>query len=164
MTAGPFQAVTDGAGNYSLYVDETSYDVYFNVLGYQEVMVADTFAQAGIVTPLDIVMFEEPYPVPWVTATVNDDDTECLVEWALPMGPYEIIYDDGSAEELVVWATGLNENAVKFSPLGYPANIIGGRLYIGDRTFPAGNWFGSDFAMLVYDDDGADDSFFFIVS
>ncbi len=119
-------------------------------------MVADTFALAGIMTPIDVEMFEQPYPVPWVTATVNADDTECLVEWALPVGPYEIIYEDGSAEELFVWATGLNENAVKFTPLGYPATIIGGRLFVGDGTFPAANWLGSDFAMLVYDDDGQD--------
>ena len=156
IIAGAFQTFTSSNGAYELYVDEGTYEIVFEKLGYQTVIVADTFAQQGIVTTVDILMFEQPYPPAWVTATVNEDDTECLVEWSLPAGPYEILYDDGEAEELVLWAFAGNENAVRFTPPGYPATVTGGRLFVGDGSFPAGNWFGSEFAILVYDDDGTD--------
>ncbi|MFO8128445.1 MAG: carboxypeptidase-like regulatory domain-containing protein, partial [Bacteroidales bacterium] len=154
VTAGMWQATTDPDGDYMLYVDEGTYDVYFEKLGYQEVMIADTFAQEAVTTPIDVEMFEEPYAPGWVYADPNQDDTECLVTWSLPMGPYEILYDDGSDEELVVWATAGNENAVKFTPLGYPATVVGGRLYVGDGSFPDGTWLNTEVAVLVYDDDG----------
>ncbi len=156
VTAGNWQAETDEHGHYSMYLDEGIYDITFQKLGYQTVIVEDTFVQQGEITPLDIQMFEEPYPVSFVLATVNEEDTECLVEWSLPYVPLELYYDDGEAEELVVWADPLNENAVKFTPLGYPMNLIGGRLNVGDGSFPAGNWLNSEFALLIYDDDGND--------
>ncbi|MCK5765220.1 MAG: carboxypeptidase regulatory-like domain-containing protein, partial [Bacteroidales bacterium] len=156
VTAAPFQTLTDASGNYSLYVDEDYYMVTFEKLSYFTKTVIDTFAAAGIVTPLDVCMYEFPNPVPWVLATVlyPAEDT-CQVEWSLPEGPYEIIYDDGEAEDLFAWSTAGNENAVKFTPLGYPATVIGGRLFVGDGTFPAGSWLGTDFVLMVYDDDGA---------
>ncbi len=156
ITAESWQAQTGTDGNYSLYLDEGNYDIIFQKLGYQTVVVENYFVKQGIITPMDMQLYEEPYPVPFVDATVNNDDTECLVEWAAPVGPWEILYDDGEAEELVVWADPYNENAVKFSPPGYPFTLIGGRLFVGDGTFPSGNWLDAEFAVLVYDDDGQD--------
>ena len=43
----------------------------------------------------------------------------------------------------------LNENAVRFTPAGYPATVIGGRVYVGDGLWPAGSWYGSEFAIKV---------------
>jgi len=112
---------------------------------------------AGVVTPLDVEMFEEAYPPGFVTALVNEGDTECLVDWGLPAGPYEIFYDDGSADDFFIWSTAGNANAVKFTPAGYPATVIGGKIYVGDGSFPAGgNFLGTTFGAVVYDDDGED--------
>ncbi len=156
VTAGVWQTLTATDGTYSLFVEDGTYTVYFEMLGYNDEMVVDTTALSGDVTPIDICLYEDPYPVPFVTATVEYPDEDfCTVEWSLPEGPYELIYDDGVAEDLFVWSTYGNENAVKFTPAGYPANVFGGRLYVGDGLFPAGNWLGTDFAIIVYGDDGA---------
>ena len=157
VTAGAWQTNTASDGTYSLYVDPGIYYVNFEKIGFQSVIVGDTTALAGVVTPIDVVMFEEAYPPGFVTATINDDDTECFVEWSLPWGPYEIIYDDGSADDYFVWSTMGNANAVKFTPAGYPATIIGGKIYVGDGSFPVGaNFLGTTFGVVVYDDDGED--------
>ncbi len=157
VTAGPFQTTTNFLGAYSLFVDEGTYDVYFDKLDYVGYMEPDTSALAGVVTPLDVELCEAPYPVPWVIATVNYPDEDfCDVEWSLPEGPYEVYYDDGTAEDLFVWNTSGSENAVLFTPAGYPANVFGGRVFVGDGIYPPGGWLGTDFAMIVYDDDGTD--------
>jgi len=155
VTADQWQTMTATDGTYSLYVEDGTYDVFFDKFGYANIVVLDSTALSGDVTPIDICMYEDPYPVAWVTAEVNYPDEDfCTVEWSLPQGPYELIYDDGEAEDLFVWATYGNENAVRFTPAGYPATVFGGRLYVGDGLFPAGNWLGSDFVVMVYDDDG----------
>ena len=43
---------------------------------------------------------------------------------------------------------------MKFTPAGYPANIFGGRVFVGDGLFPAAPWLGTEFAILIYADDG----------
>jgi hypothetical protein len=157
VTGGTWQTITDNNGDYSLYVDEGTYVVYFDKLAYESAVIPNQFALAGVITPLDVMLCGAPYPVPWVTADVNyPDEDYCTVDWGFPSGPYEILYDDGSAEDLFVWSTAYNENAVRFTPAGYPAKVIGGRVYVGDGLWPAGSWLNSEFAMLVYDDDGTD--------
>ncbi|MBU2651955.1 MAG: T9SS type A sorting domain-containing protein [Bacteroidetes bacterium] len=80
---------------------------------------------------------------------------QCYIKWDFIPGSYEEYkFDDGSAEELIVWANAGNENAVKFNTGGSPTLVSGGMIYVGDGSFPAGNWFGTDFRMIVYDDDG----------
>ncbi len=150
-----YTATTDDNGYYEMNVDEDTYDVTFSLLGYQSATVSGVFAPEGVMTEASTSMCEMPYPVSWVVADPNQDDTQCLVTWSLPMGPYEIIYDDGTAEEFVSWTAPGNAVAVKFTPAGYPATVTGGRLFVGDGSFPAGaNFIGSQFAIGVLDDDG----------
>ena len=115
VTAGAFQTETAEDGTYSLLVDEGAYDVTFEKLGYQTVIVADTMAPMGVVTPVSVGMWDVNYPPAFVHAEVMDNDTWCQVTWALPAGPYEIIMDDGSAEDLVLWQVRGSRNAVKFT-------------------------------------------------
>ena len=56
VTAGPFQTTTNEEGQYSLYVDQGTYDVVFEKLGYMTVTVADTMALQGVVTPVSVGM------------------------------------------------------------------------------------------------------------
>jgi len=152
---GSYQTTTNANGNYSMYVDEDVYDVIFEKLGMQTVIVADTFAAAGVATEVSVVMYETPYPPAGVTATVIDNDTKVRVDWMLPEPVYEILYDDGVAEDYAMWLFSGNANAVKFTPSGYPVHIMGGRVFVGDGSFPANaNFLGSTFGMAVHAADG----------
>ncbi len=153
VTAGPFQATTGEDGLYILYVDEGKYDLIFDKLGYTSVTVADTFALHGEATPVSTGMWDLNYPPGFVHAEVMGDDTLCEITWSLPGGPYEIIIDDGEADDFFVYAHSGSWNAVKFTPSGYPATVIGGEFYVGDGSFP-GPFLGTDFGVAVFDDDG----------
>jgi hypothetical protein len=90
-----------------------------------------------------------------VLAALNTAQTAVNINWGLPMSSYEIIYDDGVAENYTSWNVAGNINALKFTPLNqYPVHIEGGSVYVGDGSYPSGaNLQG--FSMGVYDDDGA---------
>ncbi|MDZ7743018.1 MAG: carboxypeptidase regulatory-like domain-containing protein [Bacteroidota bacterium] len=156
VSAGPFNSLTNDIGQYYFNVDPGTYDVLFEKAGFQSVVVNDTTATAGVTSTIDIGMCEFPYLPGWVTATVNyPDDTECLVEWTVPWGAYEISYDDGTADDFLVFSVPGNAHAVKFTPSGYPAKVLGGKVFVGDGSFPAGsNFLGSKFGMAVMDDNG----------
>jgi hypothetical protein len=152
---GSYQTSTNANGNYAMYVDEDVYDVIFEKLGMTTVVVADTFAQAGIDTPVSVVMCEFPYPPAGVIATVIDNDTKVRVDWMLPEPVYEIVYDDGVAEDYAMWLFSGNANAVRFTPSGYPVAVMGGRIFVGDGSFPANaNFLGSKFGVAVHAADG----------
>ncbi len=153
VTAGPFQTTTNDEGNYSMYVDEGTYDVVFEKLGYMTVTVADTFALQGVITPVSVGMWDENYAPGFVHAEVMDNDTWCEVTWSLPDGPYEIVMDDGEADDYFIWSNAGNMDAVKFTPTGYPATAIGGQIYVGNGNFP-GPFLGSQFGIAIFDDDG----------
>jgi hypothetical protein len=153
VTAGPFQTSTNEDGEYSLYVDEGEYDVVFAKPGYMTVTVADTFALQGVVTPISIGMWDMNYAPGFVHAEVMANDTWCEVTWSLPEGPYEIVMDDGEADDYFIYASPGNMNAVKFTPAGYPATVIGGQIYVGNGSFP-GPFLGTSFSVAIFDDDG----------
>jgi hypothetical protein len=89
-----------------------------------------------------------------VTATVINDDEWCEVYWPGPFySPWELWYDDGDADDFFVWANPGCLSANKFSPFGYPFIVTGGKVYVGDGSFP-GPFLGVTFRVLVYDDDG----------
>jgi len=92
---------------------------------------------------------------PFVHATVMDDDTWCEVVWGWYPPYWELVYDDGEADDYFIYANSGSMNANRFTPYGYPINIIGGRIYVGDGSFP-GPFLGTSFQVLVYDDDGED--------
>lgn len=153
VTAGPFQATTGENGEYSLMVDEGNYDVVFSKLGYMPVTIEDTSSAQGLDTPLDITMFDMNYAPGTVHAEVMDNSTWCMITWSMPDGPYEIVLDDGEAEDFFVFSHAGSWHAVKFTPAGYPSKVIGGSFYVGDGSFP-GPFLGTDFGVAVFDDDG----------
>lgn len=152
-----FFTETAANGTYNLMVDEDTYDLYFELIGLQTVIVADTFAAAGVTTTISISTSEMPYPVPWVFVDPNEEDTEIMITWSDPEGPYELIYEDGNAEDFFQWAQTGAGVAVRFTPNGYPATVEGGRIFVGDGSFPAGaDFLGEEFSIGVLDDDGTD--------
>ncbi len=95
---------TNENGQYQLVLNPGNYDVHFEFLGMQTKIVTDTNAADGMMTEISVALCEEPYPVAWVHAEPNEADTEILVTWGNPEGPYEVIYDDGNANDHFMWA------------------------------------------------------------
>jgi len=152
-----FVAETDATGYYEMLIEDGVYDVEFILVGFDTISILDTTIVTGSMTEISDNMCEFPYPVGNVVATLNESGTECYVSWDLPRGPYEIIYEDGEADDYTIWSQSGGAVAVRFTPVGYPATAIGGRIYVGDGSFPAGGSFlGSEMAVGVIDDDGAD--------
>jgi hypothetical protein len=154
--AGIFTTTTGDDGTYSLILDAGTYDLHFTKVGFQNVNVLAQTTTAGNVTTVDAQMYENALAPSAVTALVNATDTQCDINWTAPFGPYEMLYDDGTAENFSAWAQPGNMNAVKFTPAGYPAEVQGGRVFVGDGSFPAGgNFIGQSFKMIVMRADGA---------
>ena len=156
VVAGDYSAMTDENGNYSLVLDAGTYTVTFSKTGFSSVVVNDVVITETVTTDLDAVLDEMFYPVSFVYAEVNEADTEVEVTWGLPEPEYEILFDDGTAENFTAWALAGNMNAVKFTPAGYPATVYGGKIFIGDGSFPNNNTglIGTTFGAMVMDDSG----------
>jgi len=138
-----------------MYVDAGVYDVTFGKLSYQPYTEMGVVTTSGTQTLVNAELCEEPYPVNWVLADPNEADTQCMVTWSLPMGPYEISYDDGEADNYFAWVQFGGAVSVKFTPAGYPATVVGGRLYVGDGSYPVGsNFIGMPMAVGVIAADG----------
>jgi len=154
VIAGTHSTRTFEDGSYALDLPEGDHEIYFEMPGY-----GGTHHNISIVTAsttsLGDTLYRIPEPVPWVTAQLDDcaNPTFCTVEWGVPVQTFEYIYDDGSAEDIFAWASPYNENAVRISPEGYPAQLTGGSVFVGDGSFPNAYWIGSKFSVLVYDED-----------
>jgi len=149
---------TDANGYYFIEVFIGTYDILFQRYGYQNDIKEEVVTIPNDTLVVNAQLWEELYAPPWVTAIRNYEDTECDIEWNYNP-EYEIFYDDGEADDYICWMTAGNANAVKFTPYPwtYPVNIIGGKVYVGDGSFPSGaNFLGTTFKIIVFDDDGTD--------
>jgi len=100
-------------------------------------------------------LYEDLNPPYSVTAALNATETQVNLNWLLPYGYYELIYDDGIPENFTIWATAGNRNAVKFTPVGYPASVSGGYVNIGTvDDYPSGSTPLVPFQIAVYDASG----------
>ncbi|MFZ4462926.1 MAG: carboxypeptidase regulatory-like domain-containing protein, partial [Bacteroidales bacterium] len=144
-------------GTYTLVVDPGTYDVEFSLVGFHTVTVEDVVVTVAT-SPVDVdaQMCEMAYPPSFVFADPNEADTEALITWGIPMGPYTIIYDDGTAENFFSFLPYGSATAVKFTPAGYPANVTGGCMFVGDGSFPEGvDFIGAQVSVGVVAADGA---------
>ncbi len=157
VTAGPYSAMTNADGTYTITLDAGTYSVTFSKTGFTSVTVDNVVIVENATTVVDAVLEEEFYPPTMVYAEVNEADTQTEVTWGPPHPDYEILFDDGTAENFTAWALPGNMNAVKFTPAGYPATVYGGKIYIGDGSFPNNNTglIGTTFGAMVMDDSGA---------
>ena len=155
VTCGAYSSMTNDDGAYSVFGLAGPNTVVFTKTGYQTVTVTGVVVTVGGTTALNAQMFEEVYAPSCATAAVNADDTQSTVTWCVPNGPYELLYDDGTAENFAAWQLPGNMNAVKFTPKGYPAKVVGGKFFVGDGSFPVGgNFMGKKFRVDVYKADG----------
>ena len=113
-----------------------------------------TFVQGNTLNQ-NFALLENTNPPTNVVATLNGTETAVDVAWGLPKGNYEQIYDDGIAENFTVWAIAGNMNAVKFTPVGYPATVLGGKVNIGTvNDYPSGAAPLVPFQVAVFDASG----------
>lgn len=109
----------------------------------------------GSTITINIAMIPTANPVGPGTAVLNAGGTAVDISWSPPSGNYEILYDDGIQDDFTVWANAGNQNAMKFTPAGYPATLKGGSIDIGDNTnYPGATLPLTPFQVKVMDDDG----------
>jgi len=92
------------------------------------------------------------------TATLNNptNPTAVNLNWGVPEGLYQMIYDDGTQENFAIWANANNLNALKFTPLAWPIKIMGGKVNLGTAAnYPSNALPLAKFIMLAYKADGA---------
>lgn len=77
------------------------------------------------------------------------------LNWGVPLGLYELIYDDGIQDNFAIWGASGNYNAQKFSAVSYPVTLFGGKVNLGTATnYPSGALPLNPFKMFVYKADG----------
>ncbi|MDZ7740424.1 MAG: carboxypeptidase-like regulatory domain-containing protein [Bacteroidota bacterium] len=153
VSADTFSTITNDSGYYSLGVYSGFYDIEYQKAGYQDHTEEDILVSSNL--QIDVGLWESIYSPGWVTATVNDDESECLLAWFNPSPLNEMSYDDGIAEDYLAYSNSGSGHAVKFDPLGYPCYVKGAKFYVGDGNFPVGsNFLGSTFTVKILDDDG----------
>jgi len=157
VVAGAYSTMTDEAGNYSFVADAGTYSITFSKTGFTSETVTGVVVTETETTVVDAELEEVIYPATLVHAVVDAADLTTDVTWGAPNPDYEVLYDDGTAENYTAWALPGNMNAVKFTPAGYPATVYGGKIYVGDGSFPNNNtgFLGTTFGAMVMDDSGA---------
>jgi len=160
VTAGTNVTYTIANGSYVLSVyPGGSVTPNFSKAGFDVLTgTAVTLTPPAVVTQ-NAALFETTSPTGPVVAALNGASTAVNINWGVPTNNYTIIYDDGKGENLTLWATQGNMNAVKFTPIAYPAKVVGAQVNIGSAaenaaTFPTGNHL-VPFQFAVYDATGA---------
>ncbi|TRZ74150.1 MAG: T9SS C-terminal target domain-containing protein [Bacteroidetes bacterium] len=126
----------------------------------------DNFGQGGVTatvpappnTTVNIALSENtPPPSQPFTAALNAGQTAVNLNWGLPKNDMVLIYDDGIQDNFAIWATGGgdNLNAMKFTPISYPALVWGFYVNIGTAAnYPAGSNAFSPIQMAIWSEVG----------
>lgn len=150
----PVKSLSDGSYVYKAILRNNSlYLPCKKQAYYDRRYILDTAAlNAADTILLDFYLSALPYPVNWVDAGVLSCSipSAAYINWSLPSGEEEIIYDDGIAEDYFSWNSANNESAVRITPAYYPAKLTGGSVYVGDGSYPGAYWLYREFAMLIY--------------
>ncbi|MCE1168555.1 MAG: choice-of-anchor J domain-containing protein, partial [Sphingobacteriia bacterium] len=101
-------AFTDLAGHYSLAANNGTRPVNVSKLGFDTY--SSTVVIAGNTNALNFQLFENTAAPAAVLATVNSGNTAVNLTWGVPQSPYEIVYDDGTFENITSWSSAGNIN------------------------------------------------------
>ncbi|MDX9907491.1 MAG: T9SS type A sorting domain-containing protein [Bacteroidales bacterium] len=94
------------------------------------------------------------YPGFNVYATVMNNDAWCHAFWLGIYNFQEFYFDDNEADDYLIFTNQGCISVNKFVPNWYPAEVTGGRIYVGDGEFP-GPFLGSQLRVIIFDDNGA---------
>lgn len=158
ISAGSNFTYSTGNGLYVLNISPAgTYTVSCTKPGYEEFQSLPMTFQVSFTYSLNLSLDESRNPPVNVTATPDSSGTapRINVQWEVPRGDYDLIYDDGIPENLTVWSIQGNMNAVRFTPAGYPARITGGMINIGSSSgYPSGSNPFVPFQVVIYNDSG----------
>jgi hypothetical protein len=129
-----FTTYSDINGQYRLLADEGDYMLVFSRAGYQSDTIDTVTLTAGDSLSADNQLCVELYPSGEVLAEVDENAGVCHVNWNMPTGSGQIVYDDSEAEDFFLFNAEGSAIAVRFTPDTYPATITGGMLYVGKGT------------------------------
>jgi hypothetical protein len=153
VIAGDQEIVTVAGGEYEFILFGGEYIFEVHKAGYATLYEPVTI-MSGQIHELDLILYESANVPGPVLAELNADETAVDLTWGLPGGQYEIMYDDGIADNATAWGLAGNMNALRFTPAGYPATVIAGSVNIYDGTYPPDGNALVPFEMAVYDDGG----------
>jgi hypothetical protein len=130
--------------------------VVIGMTGYDDFTGTITLV-AGTTVTLDTALLPTAYqPGPFIAA-LNSPATFVNLNWGVPQGQYQVISDDGIQDDFAIWASAGNLNAVKITPQGWPAKLIGGKVNLGAAyDYPPDAPPLSRFMMLACKADGPD--------
>jgi len=143
-------------GDYSMMVDPPgTYTVTYTKPGFDSFTSAPLTFQSGVITNLDVQLYETAKPCTSMLANLDTVLHRVNLSWNKPSGDYELIYDDGIEDAFTIWTLSGNMNALKITPLAYPASILGGAINIGKPTdYPSGSNPFVTFQVLIMDAGG----------
>lgn len=144
-------------GVYSILVNPVgSFPVKYQKQGFDTYTTQPVTFQSGIPVTINVVLWENLNP-PGTAVTFLDTALQIVyLDWQLPCGNYELLYDDGIRENFTVWAFQGNMNAVRFTPVTSSATLKGGSVHIGDSSdYPPGSNPLVPFQVAVYKADGS---------
>ena len=145
-------------GLYFLTIDPPgTFPVSCSKPGFENFLSATLTFQPSFTYSMNISLLETRNPPG--TTTVHLDTSGFFpvvpVQWQAPHGNYELIYDDGIQDNFTIWGNQGNLNAVRITPLGYPAKVIGGTINIGNSSnYPAGSNPFVPFQVSIFDAGG----------
>jgi len=144
-------------GVYSMDIDTSgSFPVTFGKPGFDTYTSPPVTFQQGVVVTMDQSLWETANPPGFASAVIDTTTQTVTLNWDLPSGDYEIIYDDGIQDDFTIWAFQGNLNAVRFTPIDVSAKLLGGSIHIGTAVnYPSGSKPFIPFQVAVYDATGS---------
>ncbi|NQV01085.1 MAG: carboxypeptidase regulatory-like domain-containing protein [Bacteroidia bacterium] len=122
-------------GFYSMQVDPVgTFPVKYQKPGFDTYTSAPVIFQSGVSVTIDITLWENLNPPSLATSILDTSLQIVYINWELPNGNYELLYDDGIQENFTIWALQGNMNAVRFTPVAFPVTLKGGSVHLGDTS------------------------------
>ena len=162
--AGNIYTYSVNGGHYTLNLfPGGTFPATFTKVGFGDSTITAITVSPPDTTTLNICLNgNTPPPSPTIpgtslfTAALNAGQTAVNLNWGLPVDDMVLIYDDGIQDNFAIWATGggNNLNAMKFTPISYPAIVKGFYVNIGTAVnYLTGNAF-SPVQMAIYSEAG----------
>lgn len=159
VSTGSLSTYSVSGGIYTLSISPAgTYTITYTKTGFVTYVSNPVFFGTGLIVNLPVCLNAIANPPAQVVASLDSAHSPPVVNisWQFPRGDYELLYDDGIMDNFTIWTTGGNMNAVKFTPLGYPVTITGGKINIGTQSnYPIGSTPFVPFQVSVYDASGS---------